>query len=93
MQTLIDEHGEMTPFDLVNPADWTPLAYTSACEALKDFGEEVSKALKSKPSPTDLETTFKVRCSYQPMCSVGSMYALSSSGWCELAKRLPKALH
>lgn len=66
-QSLINEDGEMTPFDLASPADWTPLAYTSACEALKDFGEEVNEALKLSPSPTDLETTFQVRQTWQPL--------------------------
>lgn len=67
MQSLINEEGEMTQFDLAHPADWTPLAYTSACEALKDFGEDVHEALKSNPSLADLETTFKVGQSWRPV--------------------------
>lgn len=74
-QSLINEEGKMTPCDLAHPADWTPLAYISACEALKDFGLEVNKALKSNSSLTDLETTFEVRHGWCPLTMQGSMLA------------------
>ncbi len=63
-QSLVNEEGEMAPFDLATSAEWTPFAYTSACEALKDFVKEAKKAPESKPFLTDLETIFEVRHSW-----------------------------
>ena len=83
----------MAPFDLATSAEWTPFAYTSACEVLKDFAKEAKKAPEaSKPFLTDLETIFEVRHSWRVLATVCRVACLHCaevlSPWCK--GKLPK---